>query len=210
MRIAILNGESDASSTFQQYLGAIAAQLTAAGHTVTTLQLADLHLKGCSGCFGCWLKTPGECAKHDDSALICKTAIASDLVLLASPLAMGFTSALLKRAADQMIPLILPYFVIQGGEMHHRARYAHYPLFALLLGGAPLADAEDARIATTLWSRTARNMQSRLVYAAVAGTLPAALSPANLSHPSQEDLRPLEIRWNRTPQEVADELVAAA
>ena len=32
-----------------------------------------------------------------------------------------------------MVPLIHPYFVVEGGEIHHRARYARYPLMALLL-----------------------------------------------------------------------------
>ena len=70
----------------------------------------------------------------------------ADLLLLASPMTMGFTTALLKRAADQMIQLIHPYFVVEGGEIHHRARYAHYPVFALLLGAGPDSDAEDIEI----------------------------------------------------------------
>ena len=36
------------------------------------VQEMDLH--GCAGCFGCWIKTPGECAQHDDGALLCRTA----------------------------------------------------------------------------------------------------------------------------------------
>ena len=104
------------------------------GHAVTLLDLAQLDLKGCSGCFNCWVKTPGECVKRDDSATVCRAAINADLLLLASPMMMGFTTALLKRAADQMIPLLHPYFIVEGGEVHHRARYAHYPAMALLLG----------------------------------------------------------------------------
>jgi len=89
-------------------------------------------------------------------------------LLLASPLVMGFTTALLKFAADQMIPLIHPYLVVEGGEMHHRARYARYPRFGLLLGTGGDSDAEDVEIATALWARMARNMKSRLVLTAVA------------------------------------------
>ena len=90
-------------------------------------------------------------------------------MLLASPLKVGFTSALLKRATDQMVPLIHPYFVIEGGEVHHRARYARYPLFGLLMGSQSDTDPEDIEIASAIWRRTARNLKSRLVFSATAG-----------------------------------------
>ena len=85
---------------------------------------------------------------------------------------MGFTTALLKRAADQMLPLIHPYFVIEGGEMHHRARYNRYPLMGLLLGPGPDTHDEDIAITERMWSRMARNMKSRLVFTAVADRVP--------------------------------------
>jgi hypothetical protein len=95
----------------------------------------------------------------------------------------GFTSALLKRAADQLIPIIHPYITIEGGEMHHRARYDRYPTMALLLSAGPDTDAEDLEITEGMWARMARNMKSRLVFTAVA---------------------------DRTAEEVADGLAAVA
>ena len=168
MRISILNGEPNAASPFQAYLERLTKRLVALGHAVTKVDLAALDLKGCTGCFNCWVKTPGECAKRDDSATVCRAVLDADLLLLASPLTMGFTTALLKRGADQMIQLIHPYFVVEGGEIHHRARYAHYPVFALLLGAGPDSDAEDVEITRTMWGRMARNMKSRLAWSAVA------------------------------------------
>jgi multimeric flavodoxin WrbA len=183
VRITILNGEPDAASSFQKYLETLARRLQLLGHAVAALDLRALDLKGCTGCFNCWVKTPGKCAKRDDSATVCRAALDADLLLLASPMVMGFTTALLKRAADQMIPLIHPYFVVEGAEIHHRARYAHYPLFALLLGAGPDSDAEDIEITRTMWSHMARNMKSRLAFTTVA---------------------------DRTPEEVADELARVA
>ena len=137
MRITILNGEPDAASAFDAYQCALTCRLHALGHTVEKLDLRALDLKGCTGCFNCWIKTPGECSKSDDSATVRRAVMNCDLVLLAAPITMGFTTALLKRAADQMIPLIHPYFVVEGGELHHRARYARYPKFGLLLCASP-------------------------------------------------------------------------
>ena len=82
-----------------------------------------------------------------------------------------------------MVPLIHPYFVIEGGEAHHRARYAHYPKFGLLIGAGSDSDAEDIEITTAMWGRTARNMKSQLLFTAVA---------------------------NRTAEEVADEIALVA
>lgn len=183
MKIVILNGEPEAGSAFDGYVQEVAERATAGGHETTLVHLRTLAFEGCSGCWGCWVKTPGECVKRDDSETVCRAVIGSDLVVMASPLIMGFTSALLKRAMDQMIPLVHPYIEIEGGEMHHRARYARYPAMALLLDAGPGADAEDVELTRTIWARTARNLKSRLVQVAVAG---------------------------RTPEEVADGLLAAA
>lgn len=183
MHITILNGEPVPLSRFDKYLHTVAQRLAASGHAVTTIELRELDLKGCSGCFGCWLKTPGECVKRDDSATVCRAAMGAGLLVLASPVVMGFTTSLLKRAADQMIPLVHPFLVIEGGEMHHRARYASYPEFGLLLGDGEDTDAEDIEITTAMWGRMARNLKSRLAFTAVA---------------------------SRSVEEVADEIAAAA
>jgi multimeric flavodoxin WrbA len=168
MRIVILNGEPDPASAFHAYLSALTHWLAAAGHAVDRLDLAALDLKGCTGCWNCWVRTPGECSKRDDSAKVCRAVLNSDLMILASPMTMGFTTALLKRAADQMVPLIHPYFVVESGEVHHRARYARYPVMALLLGAGADTDAEDIEIAAAMWGRMARNLKSRLAFTAVA------------------------------------------
>lgn len=168
MRITILNGEPAAGSAFDAYVREYAEHLGNGGHDVTRIDLRDLELKGCTGCWGCWVKTPGECVRRDDSAVICKAVMDSDITVLASPMRMGFTSALLKRAADQMIALVHPYVVVEGGEMHHRPRYARYPKFGLLLGPAEDTDAEDIAITSHMWSRAARNFKSSLAFTAVA------------------------------------------
>jgi len=172
MRITLVNGEPDPGSLFQSYLDTLATHLVSAGHAVTELVLRDLHLKGCAGCWGCWVKTPGQCAKGDDSALLCRGALDSDLLVLASPVHMGFTSALLKGAVDQMIPLLHPYFVMEGGEVHHRPRYGRYPRLAVLLDPRPGTDAEDLAITEALWRRFGRNFKAPSVLTAVTGRTP--------------------------------------
>ena len=102
MHITILNGNPDESNqSFDDYLQRLSDALTSDDHGVTVLTLREMDIKYCTGCFGCWVKTPGECVVDDASRDVCRAAIHSDLVLWASPVIMGFYSALLKRAADK-------------------------------------------------------------------------------------------------------------
>ncbi len=168
MRVTILNGNPHAhDQAFEAYLGRLADALVASGHQVTALTLRDMDIRYCIGCFGCWVKTPGQCVAADESGQVCRAMINSDFTLWASPLIMGFPSALLKKTMDKSIPLIHPYFVVDHNEAHHRARYARYPLLGLLLAKGEDTHDEDIRIITDIFSRTALNLKSRLAFSAL-------------------------------------------
>ena len=166
MNISILDGEQQLGDTsFTSYIDALAAVLGELGHTVNWLHLRDLDIGQCLGCWGCWVKTPGECVLKDDGERVCRSVIRSDLTLLASPLVMGFPTALLKRMIDRLIPLIHPYIAIVQGEIHHRKRYRRYPRLALLTRRGEGDTVEDAAIVKAVFERTALNFKSRLVCA---------------------------------------------
>jgi len=84
----------------------------------------------------------------------------SDFVLFASPIIMGFTSALLKKAHDKLIPLIHPYLEIVQNEFHHLARYEKYPAMGLLLEKSKGADEEDIKIISNIYMRNAINLKT--------------------------------------------------
>jgi hypothetical protein len=75
---------------------------------------------------------------------------------------MGFTSALLKKAMDKMIPLVHPYIEFVQKESHHRKRYDKYPLFGLLLEKSDKADEEDIAITSSIFKRFTLNLKSTL------------------------------------------------
>jgi multimeric flavodoxin WrbA len=165
MKVTILNGNPDASDrAFEDYLSELGRELEKAGHGVETLNLRELDIKPCLGCFGCWVKTPGRCAVTDDSPKARRAYIGADLALFASPVRMGFTSALLKRAQDKLIPLLMPYIAFSHGECHHTKRYTKYPKLGLLLERRG-ADDEDLRIITDIYGRMAWNFKSELAFA---------------------------------------------
>jgi len=162
-KITILNGDpGNRAYELDSYLGEIENLLESRGHEITSFVLRRMDISYCTGCWGCWVKTPGECAVRDDSAQICRSLIGSDFLLFASPVIMGFTSAVLKRTCDRLIPVIHPYFEIVNGEVHHRARYEKYPALGLILERGADTDQEDIEIIRDIYSRMAVNLKSGL------------------------------------------------
>ena len=165
MNITILNGNPDAGNTaFDDYLARLSDELNSNSHAVTSFDLREMDIKYCIGCFGCWVKSPGECRSRDESSQVCKAYINSDFVLWASPVIMGFYSALLKKVTDKLICIVHPYGEFVEGEVHHLPRYDHYPTTGLLLEKGIDSDDEDVQIISNIHSRTALNFKSNLVF----------------------------------------------
>ncbi|NLT11557.1 MAG: flavodoxin family protein [Clostridiaceae bacterium] len=97
------------------------------------IRLRDLDIRYCTGCWDCWVKTPGLCAHKDAMTEIYPEVIAADSVVFLSPISMGFVTALCKKVCDRLIPLVHPYFEIYKGEMHHKSRYEKRPALAVWL-----------------------------------------------------------------------------
>ena len=54
MKITILNGNPDAeNSAFDGYLARLSDVLTSDQHEVTILELKEMDIKYCTGCWGC-------------------------------------------------------------------------------------------------------------------------------------------------------------
>jgi multimeric flavodoxin WrbA len=175
MKIAILNGNPEASS-FDAYLAQLKLAAEAAGHVVTQIDLRDIPLRYCVGCFGCWVKTPGQCVARDASLEMDRAVINADFVLWAAPLKMGFPSALLKMAMDKHLPLIHPYMEVDQGEAHHRRRYPRSPRVGLLVEKEPGTDEHDLQIVTDIICRSALNLKTRLAFSLTAESTPDSVT----------------------------------
>jgi multimeric flavodoxin WrbA len=163
MKITILNGNPEPSA-FDTYLAQLQSALETDGHLIPRLDLRDRPLRYCVGCFGCWVKTPGECVARDASLEMDRAVINADFVIWAAPLKMGFPSALLKMAMDKHLPLIHPYMVVDQGEAHHLRRYPRSPRVGLLVEKEADTDARDLQIVTDIFCRTALNLKTRLEF----------------------------------------------
>ena len=176
MRITILDGGGAADTAWNDYLGTLVQALQQGGHLVKHHILRSIDLRYCTGCFGCWVKTPGACVVQDDSLVLCQSIIESDFTLWAAPLRMGYPSTLLKQAMDKSIPLLHPYIVLDNSEAHHRARYARYPRLGLLVMSEATTTQRDMDIVRDLFGRMALNMKSGLFMFETTATAPATVA----------------------------------
>jgi multimeric flavodoxin WrbA len=165
MKITILNGNPNASNeTFDKYLKQLSTDLVSNGHDVDVFGLRNMDISYCIGCFNCWVKTPGICNTDDEGRDVCRAYINSDFVLWASPVIMGFYSALLKKVTDKFVCLVHPYGEFVEGEVHHLPRYKHYPQGGMLLEKGPDTDVDDLQIISDIHSRTMLNFKSELAF----------------------------------------------
>ena len=85
--------------------------------------------------------------------------IGSDLTIYLTPITFGGYSSALKKAVDRAICLVSPFFTHIDGEVHHHARYAHYP--ALVgVGVLPAPHPDQEQIFRTMIGRNAINLHA--------------------------------------------------
>jgi len=166
MKAVILNGCNDDEGPLNVGENIVVEKLKKGKWEVETFELRDEKIATCIGCFGCWIKTPGQCILKDQGQEIAKAVARSDLLILFSPVTFGGYSFHLKKMLDRLIPNLLPIFTKINGEIHHKYRYDKKPKI-LAVGHLHESDEESERIFKALVSRNALNMHSPTNYAEV-------------------------------------------
>lgn len=132
-----------------------------APHPVEVIKLEDVPIVYCTGCWTCWVKTPGICVHKDFTPDLCRAVINADLVIHFTENSAGFATSLTKKATEKLIPLIHPYIELVDGECHHQKRYETYPEFGLVfIDEEP--DGEDFETTKRIYQRFALNAKSKL------------------------------------------------
>lgn len=80
----------------------------------------------CTGCFGCWLKTPGRCVIKDGFDDLGGIWGKCDEAIIISRCVYGGFSPFVKNIFDRSISYVHPDFRFRKGEMHHRRRYSNH------------------------------------------------------------------------------------
>lgn len=125
MKILVLNGSPRGThSNTLQLTRAFCEGI--AQSTSTELEILPVYrqnIQDCTGCFGCWRKTPGKCILKDDMAAILQKIWGADLMIWSFPLYYYGLPSRLKALMDRMLPTVLP-FMAKGAESGgHPSRY---------------------------------------------------------------------------------------
>jgi multimeric flavodoxin WrbA len=156
MHVVILHGGEADDGPQEALAGSLLEEIEHRGWSHQLLLLRNMTIAPCVGCFGCWLKTPGECIRNDGGRDVARALVQGDAWVFLSRVTFGGYSSLLKSALDRMIPNILPFFTVRQGDMRHLLRYPD-PAVLLGLGLQREADDESASIFGDLIHRNALN-----------------------------------------------------
>lgn len=156
MKAVILDGSRKGDDGLTIARQALVAELHDRGWQVRPFVLHELEIGHCLGCFGCWVRTPGECLIDDVAREIAQEVITGQLLVYLTPVTFGGYSSELKKAVDRLICLVSPFFELIGGEIHHKKRYDRYPSL-LGLGLVENGDGESGEIFARLIGRNALN-----------------------------------------------------
>ena len=167
MKVLILNGEIKGKNVLDFLQEALVHAISDNGWLVETVVLREKKIAWCTGCFGCWTKTPGTCVIDDFGRILANKVVQSDLMIYLTPVTFGGYSSELKKAIDRFAcSMLLPFFTKIDGEVHHKARYQHLPNL-IGIGILPGPEEESEQIFAKLVERNAINIHSPSVQSAV-------------------------------------------
>jgi len=159
MKVVLLDCGDAGDARTGEAADALRHMLEAGGADVERVVVRELDVRPCTGCFGCWTRTPGQCVIADDARAVAERVIAAEVFAVVTPVAFGSYGSRAKSILDRLICLVLPHFTRIDGEVHHRPRYERYP-HMLALGTLEQASPEQAALFARLVERNAVNLHN--------------------------------------------------
>ncbi|EKQ55023.1 MULTISPECIES: flavodoxin family protein [unclassified Clostridium] len=92
------------------------------------------NIKGCIGCFNCWIKTPGRCIIEDSYTEMPKYILEGGTFVIITKIKYGCYTSYVKNVIDRSIGILLPFFQTVNGEIHHLPRYNNNSLKFITIG----------------------------------------------------------------------------
>jgi len=128
MNILVINGspKGERSNTLRLanvFLEGICDTQKECFPSIERLNVAQMDINPCLGCFSCWKTTPGKCCIYDDMQTVLKKILWSDLIIWSFPLYYFSLPGKLKTVIDRQLPFSTPFMLsnVEGGG--HPARY---------------------------------------------------------------------------------------
>lgn len=146
MKATVIADKDYQTELFQKLNKLAVTFLNDKGLETELMSIGRDDLAFCMGCFGCWVKKPGECVINDMMAQVNRNFINSDVVIYLSPVIFGQFSANIKNALDRSIPNMLPFFETRpDGSTMHPPRYDAYPKLIIIGYGDDISE-EDVQL----------------------------------------------------------------
>lgn len=114
------------------------------GYTVgdaEVIDISEMDIHMCTGCWSCWVSTPGRCVFTDLDRFY-HAYITSDRLIFFIRAEKGFVSVRFKKLMDRMCPLFMPYIKFADGGSWHMKRYDSYPDVEVFYEGDFVSDEE--------------------------------------------------------------------
>lgn len=108
------------------FLAGMKAEMINETFEVEEMQVNQLDIHPCLGCFSCWSKTPGSCCMQDDMQQVIQKQLWADIILWSFPLYYFTVPGGLKNLIDRQLPMVLPFMEEDEtgtGSGSHPSRY---------------------------------------------------------------------------------------
>jgi len=159
MKAYILSDKDYKSGMYNHLYDLVTSNLIEKDFQTEHREIGRDELSFCKGCFGCWIKQPGECTIKDSMSEINNKFINSDVVVFLSPVIFGQFSANIKSAVDRWLPNILPFFMTRpDGSTMHPPRYLTYPK-QIIIGFGEAVSKEDTQLFVDITKKHRRNIE---------------------------------------------------
>jgi multimeric flavodoxin WrbA len=159
MKGAIISDKDYQTGIFLNLNKQIIDFLNSKNFEIEDIAIGRDDLKFCMGCFGCWIKKPGECVINDRMSQVNRSFMNSDTVIYLCPVIFGQFSANIKNALDRWIPNILPFFITRpDGSTMHPSRYDKYPK-QIMIGYGDSISEEDVQLFTDITKKHRSNIE---------------------------------------------------
>ena len=119
LKVLVLNGSPRPKGNTAYLIGELSKALTEKGHDVEVLDLNDVDIKPCQGCFWCYRGFPLRCVQDDVMNTLYPTVLGSDVLVFASPIYWFNYSAQLKLFIDRLVALH-----VEGGHALDGRKFA--------------------------------------------------------------------------------------
>ena len=164
MKITVFNGSPKAERGNTHVIAeAFLEGAREAGAEVETVFIAKKKIKPCTGCYTCWMKTPGKCAHQDDMEELIGKFISSDIVVFATPLYVDNVTGLMKNFMDRLIPIGDPHWEKdENGECRHLMRNRK-PGKIAVISNCGFPQQSHFQVIRLYYRRVARNIHAELI-----------------------------------------------